>query len=248
MNWLEIQESLNNLSARYMELEANNTFLEKEENYETKNQIVNIGVFYLVKAIKDKVKQMPVSDEEVRKQIMAFGSDVNSISDYLRNLSNDFETYETGMEIVKTLIEISDKQYDFQGDIKDSLLFRQRIDFHTKALEMMDRNDLTLEQKYDYIDSFDKTLSEEEQGELHIQSIIGNIENAVVQTAVAPMLMKAFKLDVRKYDAFAQFIIEVGSVGENRLNDEPLEKQVSDYKSILVSPFVKAMKHDVKNK
>ena len=60
--------------------------------------------------------------------------------------------------------------------------------------------------------------------------------------------MKAFKLDVRKYDAFAQFIIEVGSVGENRLNDEPLEKQVSDYKSILVSPFVKAMKHDVKNK
>lgn len=248
MNWLEIQEKLNQLNGKYLELENDKLFLEKEENYETKNQKINIALFYLVKAIKNKIKKLPLSDELVRQQIMNLGNDIDKVNNFLGKLSNDFELYETGMEVVRTLIVLSDKDYEFKDGYENSLVYKHRMDFTEKTIEMMDRDDLTIEEKYDYIDSFDKNLPDEDKGELHVQALIGKDENHMVEMKMAQILFSAFKGDIRKIDDYHQLTLEVGAVAENRIDEEPLEEQLKYYNQILISPYVKNMKQDSKNK
>lgn len=248
MNWIEIQQKLNNLNDKYLELSNGKLFLEKETNYETKNQNVNNIMFYLVKAIKNKIKDMPMSDEQTRQQIMNMGDDINSITNYINKISSDFETYEKGMQAVKTLIELSDKNYEFKDGFENSLLYKQKIDYVEKIVEMMDRDDLTIEEKYDYIDSFDKTLSDENQGELHVQALIGKDENHMADMKTAQILFTSFEGNIKKFDDYYQFCLEIGSVAENKMDSKPLEEQLKFYTTILDSPYVQNMKQNNKNK
>ena len=115
----------------------------------------------------------------------------------------------------------------------------------------MNNDKLTIEEKYDYIDSFDKTLSNEDQGELHVQALIGKDENHIAETKTIQILsnsygnaFEAFK----KFDEYYQFVLEVGAVAENRMDNEPLEKRLEDIGTILDSPYVKKMNQNSKNR
>lgn len=248
MSWMEIQSKLNDLNDKYLELANDKIFLENEKNFETNKQATDNILFYLVKAIKNKIKNLPVSDEETRKKIMDFGDDINSISKYINKLVNDFELYEKGMKIVKTIIDLSDKEYDFEDGFENSLCYKQKIDYIEKTAEMMDNDKLTIEEKYDYIDSFDKTLSSEDQGELHVQTLIGKDENHITDMRVAQILFNKFKGNIKKFDEYYQFVLEIGAVAESRMDNEPLEKRLEDIGTILDSPYVKKMNQNNKNR
>lgn len=251
MNWMEIQSKLNDLNDKYLELNNDKMFLENETNFETNKKAIDNILFYLVKAIKNKIKDLPVSDEETRKRIMDFGNDIDGISKYINKLVNDFELYEKGMKVVKTIIDLSDKEYEFEDGFENSLSYKQKIDYIEKTIEMMNNDKLTIEEKYDYIDSFDKTLSNEDQGELHVQALIGKDENHIVEMKTIQILsnsygnaFEAFK----KFDEYYQFVLEVGAVAENRMDNEPLEKRLEDIGTILDSPYVKKMNQNSKNR
>lgn len=248
MDWMEIQKKLNDLNDKYLDLSNDKLFLDKETNYETQNQHINNMMFYFVKAIKNKIKDMPSSAEQVRQHVMELGNDINSISNYLNKLDNDFKLYETGMQVVRTLIDLSDKEYEFEDGFENSLIYKQRIDYFEKMIEMMDKDNLTIEEKYDYIDTFDKTLSDEDKGELHVQALIGKDEKHISDIKLAQLLFTAFKGNIRKTDDYYQFALELGAVAENKMESKPLEKQLDVLATILVSPYVQNMKQSSKNK
>lgn len=248
MNWMEIQEKLNELSNKYLEIANDKLFLEKEVNYQTKNQRINIVIFYLVKSIKNKINDMPKSDEQVRLQIMNLGNDINSITNYINKLYNDFELCKKGMQIIETLVELSDKNYVFKDGVENSLSYKQKIDYVEKTIEMMDKDNLTIEEKYDYIDSFDKNLSNEDKGELHVQALIGNDENRIANKKMTQILFTAFKGNTKKMSEYYQFTLEIGSVAEYKMDNDKLEQQIKDIGTILDSPFVQNMKQNNKSK
>lgn len=248
MNWVEIQQKLNDLNDKYLELTNDTLFLGNETNYETKNQNINNMMFYLVKAIKNKIKDMPSSVEQIRQQVMNYGNDINSISNYLIKLDDDFKSYETGMQVLRTLIELSDKEYAFEGSFENSLFYKQKIDTFEKMIEMMDKDNLTIEEKYEYVDSFDKKLSDEDKGELHVQALIGKDENHITDGKLAQLLLMAFKGNIKKVDDYYQFALEIGAVAENKMDNKSLEKQLEYLSTILVSPYVQNMKQSSKNK
>jgi hypothetical protein len=83
MDWMEIQKKLNDLNSKYLDLANDKLFLDKETYYETQNQKINNMMFYFVKAIKNKIKDMPSSAEQVRQHVMELGNDIDSISNYI---------------------------------------------------------------------------------------------------------------------------------------------------------------------
>lgn len=248
MDWMEIQTKLNNLNNKYLELENNKLFLEKESNYETKRQNIDRVLFYLVQSIKRKINEIPESIAIVRQNVMNLGNDINSINNYLNKISNDFDLYEQGMKLTKTILDLSDKNYEYKEGYKNSLLYKQKKDYIEKSIEMMDRDDLSIEEKCEYIDSFDKTLSDEDKGELHVQALIGTQEKHIEDMEISQMIFTEFIDDIKKIDDFYQFNLEIGAVAENETENEPLDKMLEDIGTILVSPYVKNMNQTSKNK
>ena len=248
MNWLEIKEKLNSLNECYLELENDKLFLSDEKNYETQRKRIDVGMFYFVKAIKNKINELPNSLDEVRNQIMTLGNDANKMGEYLNRLENNIRLCQSATEVLRTIIEISDKTYEFKDGYENSLSCKQQMDYMEKCIEMMDRDDLTDEQKYEYADSFSKNLNDEDKGELVVQTFIGKDVKDILNAKIVQLFVSKFKGNIRKIDDYLQFLLEMGAVAESNMDNGPIEEQLKWYKPILVSPFVKNMKQNNKSK
>lgn len=248
MNWLEIQEKLNNLNEGYLQLENDKLFLKDEKNYETQRQKIDVGMFYFVKAIKNKINELPNSLDEVRNQIIALGNDTDKIGEYLNKLESNVRLCQIAMEVLRTILEISDKTYEYKDGYENSLTCKQQMDYMERCIEMMDRDDLTAEQKYEYADVFGKNLNNEDKGELMVQTLIGEDAQDILDVKIMQLFVSKFKGNIRKIDDYSQFLFEMSVVAENNMDNEPLEEQLKWYKPILVSPFVKSMKQNNKSR
>lgn len=244
MNWQEIYDRLNALDADFINLYTINGFISKEENYETGNNSINILMFYLIKSLKIKIENMPTSLDEVRNELMKYGNDINKIAKYLDILKLNFNNINEGMNLINALILISDKNYEYKEGYENSLSYKNTINLYNKISEVYDKDDMNVKEKYEYCDSFEYDLSDGEKGEMHIQSLIGNQDKALLNKKLMEIMLKKVmtgKNIFSKAEKFRQCMMDVSTYAENMQSSASLEDNLKMYANILKSPFYKSL-------
>ncbi len=249
MNWQEVYDKLNGLDTDFVNLDMVKDFLSKEENYETKNNIINIFIFYFINSLKNKVKDMPNSLDDVRNILMSYGNDINTIVKYLDALKLDFNNIDKGMKLINALILISDKDYDYEDGYENSLRCKNTVNTYNRISEIYDNDKMTIEEKCEYCVSFENGLSDEEKGELHIQTFIGKEDKVLLNKALTKVMLKKVMTGgntFSKAKKFEQCFLNIGAYAEKVQENASLEENLKMYANILESPFYKSLS-DVKH-
>lgn len=160
MEWQKIQEILNELENKYINLSIINEYLAKEENYETENKNINGLLFYFIKSLNKKIQEIPSSIDQVRNVIFEYGNDANKILDYLNNLKKDLENVNMAIDVIKAYVEIPDKPYEFKEGYENSLTYKYYCYMYEKMAEVYDNDSMTIKEKYEYCDKFEEGLSD----------------------------------------------------------------------------------------
>ncbi|MBQ9013886.1 MAG: hypothetical protein IJ094_10135 [Bacilli bacterium] len=243
MDWQKVYDLLNGVEEKYDKFREANEYILDEKNYETNNNGLNGLFFYFVRAIKEKVKTIPVNFDSVRTNAMNFGNDAVGMEGYLSKVNDDIDKVIYAVRILKDYQKISDISYEYEDGYENSLKYKSFCDKIKKIAEVFEDEKMTLEQKYKYCDSFEKTLSKEENGELTVQSIIGKEDNALKQTQITQVVLSLMGKDnfLSKMDQFYQFFLELGSYAEEKLDTYPLEQHIKDLEVIYDSKFYKSL-------
>lgn len=249
MNWQEVYDRLNTLDNDFINLDNIKVVLSKEENYETENKRINTFLFYFINSLKRKIKDMPNSLDDVRKVLMSYGNDINKIISYLDGLKLNFNNLNKGIRIVKVLVAISDDNYDYKDGYENSLSYKYAVNLYDKLSEIYDRDDMSTKEKYEYIDSFEKNLSDEEKGEMHIQTLIGEQDEALLNKKFMEIMLKKVMTGENifsKAEKFNKCLMDNMAYAENLQATANLEDNLKCYANILESPFYKSLT-DVKH-
>lgn len=243
MEWQQIQELLNSLEKDYISLSIVDDYLKNEDNYETENKQINAFLFYFIKSINKKINEIPKSVDEVRNIIIKYGNDVNKILDFLNELKTSINGINKGIEVVKACVEISDKPYEFEDGYENSLSFKSSSYIRSKAAEIYNRDDMTPLEKFKYCDTFEKSLSESEKGELHVQTFIGKVDMVVSNKATMKDMLKVMKggNPFEKAEKFQQCLMDIGMIAESEQEKASLEENLKWYDNILESDFYKSL-------
>lgn len=116
-------------------------------------------------------------------------------------------------------------------------------------VECVDNDNMSIKEKYEYCDSFENGLSDEEKGEMHIQSFIGKQDKALLNKRVMEIMLKknmTGKNVFPKAEMFRQCMMDIGAYAEKQQENASLEDNLKTYANILESPFYKSLS-DVKH-
>lgn len=244
MEWQKIQEILNELENKYINLSIINEYLAKEENYETENKNINGLLFYFIKSLNKKIQEIPSSIDQVRNVIFEYGNDANKILDYLNNLKKDLENVNMAIDVIKAYVEISDKPYEFKEGYENSLTYKYYCYMYEKMAEVYDNDSMTIKEKYEYCDKFEEGLSDNEKGELHVQSLIGEADKASLNKVLMNVTMNIMKggSPFEKANKFQQCLMDTAAFSEEKQGRALLEENLKWYGNILESHFYKSLR------
>lgn len=244
MEWQKVQEILNELENDYINLSITNEYLSKEENYETENKKINGLLFYFIKSLNEKIQEIPSSIDQVRNVIFEYGNNANKILYYLNNIKKDLENINMAIDVIKAYVEISDKPYEFKEGYESSLTYKYYCYMYKKMTEVYDNDSMTIKEKYEYCDKFEEGLSDNEKGELHVQTLIGEEDKTLLNKLLMNVMMSIMKggNSFDKANKFQQCLIDTAAFAEEKQSKASLEENLKWYGNILESDFYKSLK------
>ena len=243
MGWEQIQQKLNKIENEYINLSITIEYISNESNFETENQNINTSLFYLVKSIIKTIENIPKDINEIRSKMMEYGNDITKIIGFLEKIEKDFDNLNKGVLLSKTLVEISDKTYEYETGYENSLKFKCHKNMQEKVIDICENDNMSIKEKYEYADDFDKTLSTPLKGELHVQSLIGPDDKKIVNSFLTKLFLEKMKCSnpLQKMEKYHQTILEIGAYAEDKLANGSLLERLNDLGTILESPFVKSL-------
>lgn len=249
LSWMQIQEIINHLQQSYDDINVVKEYISKEENYETDNKNVNLVLFYLVKKLKEKLEKMPENVEEIMNNTMKLGNDTYKIANYLTGLEKDLKNVITAYQTIKAHVEIAPMEYDFGENPNNSLSYKFKEDYVKKIVHFMNNDDMSIDEKYEHYDSFDKNLNNEEKGELKVQALIGKEDPIAYAQLVNKYLFSGMEISNSAQimvimKKFERAYIQAGAYAQQKLSNESFEEILEDYKTILDSPFYRNLQKE----
>lgn len=245
MGWQKVQEMLNQLENNYINLSIVNEYLSVPENYETENKNINLLLFYFIKSLNKKINEIPNSIDDVRNEIMKYGNDIDKILYFLNNVNKDIENINYAIKVINAYVEISDKSYEFKEGYESSLTYKYYCYMYEKMAEIYDDDSMTLEEKFEYCNKFEESLTEKEKGELHVQSSIGKSDKALLNKTLMKVMMGLMKNSkpFERANKFEQCLMNIAVVAEDKQSNASLEENLKWYGNILESDFYKSLQN-----
>lgn len=243
MDWQQIQQKLNKIENEYINLPIIIEYIYNESNFETENQNINIHLFYLVKSIKKAIENISKDIEQIRSKMLEYGNDITKIIEFLEKIEKDFDSLNKGILLSKTLVEISDKSYEYETGYENSLKFKCQKNMHKKVIDICENDNMSIKEKYEYADDFDKELSTPLKGELHVQSLIGKDDEKIFNSFLTKLFLENMKVKnpFKKMEKYHQTLYKIGAYAEDELDNSSLLNILNDLGTILESPFVKSL-------
>lgn len=248
MTWLDVQQRLGELEEQIYSLPMIVDFVNNEENFDNEKQTLFIMQFHSFNSVKRKIEQLPKSMDEIRNNILKYGNDLQMVCEYLKKVEKDFDDLNKGVEILKVLVSLNGKEYEFKDGYENSFSFHSHMSLLKKIIEIYENDDMSAEEKYKYSDVYDSTLTKEEKGELHIQGFIGTPDKSILNKATAPLYFNEMRRGnaIKRMEKIQRVFMETGAYCEEVLQNMSLEQLIENYGCILESNYVKTMQDQKK--